>query len=103
MRRGQANEADLQGWHEARGGDRSVSGKDFAQPARSDGRGFVLESHPAVARRRDSKSLDRPHASAQSKFANDYEMDIAHASWVFRCEAAQELYRRASASEVRTD
>jgi len=26
-----------------------------------------------------SKSLDRPHASAQSDFCQDYEMDIAHA------------------------
>ena len=76
---GQANEADLQGWHEMRGGDRSVTGKDVAQPARSHERRFVLESHPAVALRRDPKSLDRPHASAQSNFANDREMDIAHA------------------------
>src|SRR6266550_5319911 len=91
-----ANEADLQGWHESRGGDRSVTGKDVAQPARSHERRFVLESHPAVARRRDAKSRDRPHASAQSNFANDREMDIAHARWVFHCGAAQELYRCAT-------
>ena len=64
---------------QARGGDRSVIRKAFAQPARSHGRRFVLESHPAVARRRDPKSLNRPHASAQSNLANDREMDIAHA------------------------
>src|SRR5438046_8683514 len=75
-----ANEADLQGCHEARGGDRSVTGKDVAQPARSHEPRFVLESHPGVARRRDPKSLDRPHASAQSDFANDREMDITHRS-----------------------
>src|SRR5437870_13485859 len=83
-----ANEADLQGWHEARGGDRSVTGKNFAQPARSDGRRFVLESHPAVARCRDPKSLDRPHASSQSNFTNDREMDTAYASCVFHLGAA---------------
>src|SRR5207245_9674155 len=77
--RGHANEADFQGCHEARGGDRSVTGKDFAQPARRHQSRFVLESDPAVARRRDPKSLDRSHASAQSNFANDCEMDIAHA------------------------
>src|SRR5205823_14402581 len=76
---GQANEADLQGCHEARGGDRSVTGKDFAQPARRHESRFVLESRPPVARRRDPKSLDRSHASAQSDFANDREMDIARA------------------------
>ena len=76
---GTGNEADLQGWHKAGGGDRPVTGKDFTQPARSDGYRFVLERYPAVARHRDSKSLDRPHASTQSNFANDREMDIAHA------------------------
>src|SRR5213080_5442246 len=98
-----ANEANLQGWHEARGGDRSVTGKDFAQFARRHESRFVLESHPAVARRRDAKPLDRPHASTQSNFANDRKMDIAHALWVFRRGAAQELYRRATASEVCAD
>src|SRR5438552_15305101 len=100
---GQANEADVQGWHEARGGNRSVIGKDFAVSARSHERRFVLESYPAVARHRDSKSLDRPHASAQSDLANDREMDIAHARWVFHRGTAQELYRCATASEVRAD
>ena len=76
---GQANEADVQGWHEARSSDRSVTGEDFAVSARSHERRFVLESHPTVACGRDSKSLDRPHASAQSDLANDREMDIAHA------------------------
>src|SRR5881394_1031557 len=77
--RGQTNEANLQGWHEARGGDRSVTGKDFAQSARRHESRFVLESHPTVARCRGTKPLDRPYASAQSNFANDREMDIPHA------------------------
>ena len=76
---GQANEADVQGWHEARSSDRSVTGEDFAVSARSHERRFVLESHPAVARGRDPKSFDRSHASAQSDFTNDCEMDIARA------------------------
>src|SRR6266511_2563679 len=77
--RGAANEANLQGWHEAGGGDRSVTGKAFALPARSREPRFLLESHPAVALRRDAKSLDRSHAPAQSSLAHDCEMDVAHA------------------------
>src|SRR5947199_106927 len=76
---GQANEADLQGCHEARGGDRSVTGKDFAQPARRHESRFVLESRPPVARRRDTKPLDRDCASTESSFAHDREMDTTHA------------------------
>ena len=76
---GQANEADLQGWHEARGGDRSSDRKAFAQAARSDERRCVLESRPPVALRRDTKPLDRDRASTESSFAHDREMDTTHA------------------------
>src|SRR5205814_8597491 len=102
-RGGIASEANVQGCHETRGGDRSVTGKDFAQPARRHESRVVLESYPAIALCCDPKSLDRSHASAQSDFANDREMDIARARWVFRRGAAQKLYRCATAPEVRAD
>jgi hypothetical protein len=47
---GQANEADLQSWHEARGViDPSLEKTLLSLHAAMDRR-FVLESHPAVAR-----------------------------------------------------
>jgi len=76
---GQGNEADLQGWNEARIGDRPVTRKAFAWPPSGNECRFVLESRPAVALRCDPKSLDGPHASAQSNFAYDYEVDTADA------------------------
>ncbi len=67
------------GWNEARIGDRPVTRKAFAWPAPGDECRFVLESRPAVALRCDPKSLDGPHPSAQSNFANDHEVDTADA------------------------
>jgi hypothetical protein len=77
--RGAANDANRRGWHEARAGDRPGTRKAFAWPAPSNEHRFLLESRPAVALRRDPKSLDGDDASAQSNFANDHEVDIAHA------------------------
>src|SRR5947208_16139207 len=91
------------GWNEARIGDRPITRKAFAWPAPGDERRFVLESRPAVALRCDPKSFDGPHASAQSNFANDHEVDTPDARRFLQCRAAQGVYRRATASQVRAD
>ena len=79
---------------------RSSYRKTFTQAAPGDERPLVLEIRSTVAFCCDTKSGDRSHASTQSGFANDREMDSANAERFFRRGATSELRRQTTAEKI---